>query len=374
MQKELLEASVLAIVLAAGLATVSYSLFAETPSVRKLQPVLDLYTAKGGIGINANGGVFEPGDGVRVYAYLTDEGVRVNDSRVTFTINRPNGTQIARTALSNSSGIAETPLSFLPSEGQLIGQWQVVANASVNNKAVNDTMTLQCELENARIELSSKKNGAVSISFLPAAQVFLEARLSYRNASIADAPVAFEVKTPDDRDFLSPALTTVSTSELGTANLTFQIPWPSDSSLGTWRATVTGRIYGENVSATNAFDCNLVPATIDVYTEKGGRGLNTPSGTYVLNESIVLYAEVRDTINKTIPNMTVSFGIKFFNTTAVPGPTEFLLSGQTNASGIANASFRMYSDAAYVGTWVVYATVRYNDVVLIDALTFTIAP
>ena len=372
MQKELLEAAVLAVVLVAGLGTVSYSLFAEAPSTGKIGPALDVYTIRGGTGANVSGGAFDPGDGVRIYAYVTEEGAPVNHSQITFTINGPNGTKSARTTLSNDSGIAETYLSFLPTEGQLVGQWRIVGNATVNDEAVNDTMSLQSELENARIELSSKKNGAVSTSFLPAAQVFLEARLSYRNASIADAPVTFEAKMPDNEDLHLPTLQTVTTNNLGMANLTFPIPWPSNSSLGTWHATATGRIYGENVSTTTVFDCSLVPATIDVYSGKGGRGPNTPGGTYVLNESVVLYAEVRDNINQTVPNMFVSFGIKFFNTTSVSGLTAFPLTGQTNASGIANASFRMYSDAAHAGTWMVYATVRYNDVVLIDALTFTV--
>lgn len=367
MKKELFEASLLALALTAGLGTMSYALFAATPPVRKLEPVLDVYTAKGGIGINVTGGTFEPGDSVPVYAYLTSGGIPVNSSQVTFTIRKPNGTEAVMTALTNKSRVAKITLSFLPSEGHIIGAWRILANASVNNEAVDDTMALQCKSENARIDVFSKKNGAVSISFLPSDEVFLEARVSYRNASIAGAPVTFEVKTPNDTDLLSPAGRTISTDRLGTSNLTFQIPWPSDFSLGTWHATVTSQIYEQNVNATTEFDCKLAPPIIDVYTQKGGQGPNTPGGTYMLNESVLLYAEIRDSLNRTVPNDLVSFEFKFFNVTSVPW-NQVLLVNETNASGIANATIRIPPVAGYAGTWAVYVTARYNDTVLIDTL------
>jgi hypothetical protein len=368
-KKELFEASLLAVALAAGIGTISYALFAETPPVGKLEPVLDVYTANSGIGINASSGAFEPGDIVPVYAYLTAGGVRVNASQVTFTVRRPNGTETVRTALTNGSGVAEIPLSFLPSEGHLVGAWQILANASVNNEAADDMMTLQCKSENARIDVFSKKNGAVSISFLPGDEVFLEARMSYRNASIADAPVTFEVKTPNDTDLLSPARKTISTDRLGTANLTFQIPWPSSFSLGTWHATATSQIYEQNVNITTEFHCKLVPPVIDVCTQKGGQGPNMPGGTYMLNESVRLYAEIRGSLNQTLPNNLVSFEFKFFNVTSVPWTEAFMVC-ETNASGIANATIRIPPIAEYAGTWAVYATVQYNDTVLIDTLIF----
>jgi hypothetical protein len=368
-KKELFAASLLAVALAAGLGTISYSLFAEAPPAGKLETVLDVYTLKGGIGTNVTGGTFEPGDSAPIYAYLTVGGVPVNGSQVMFTIKKPEGTENIGAVLTNGSGVAEISLSFLPSEGHLIGAWQILANASVNNDAVSDTMRLQCESENARIDVLSEKNGAVSLSFLPGDEVFLETELSYRNISIAGAPVTFEVRTPNDTDFLWPARQTVSTDSLGTANVTFQIPWPSDFSLGTWHATVTSQIYEQVVNATATFDCELVRPMIDVYTQEGGQGQNTPGGTFVLNETVFLYAEIRDSLNQTVPNQLVGFEFKYFNTTSVPWTEATMVQG-TNASGIAGVTTRIPPVSEYAGMWVVYATTRYNDNILSDTLPF----
>jgi len=368
-KKELLAASLLAVGLAAGLGTISFGLFAEAPPAGKLETVLDVYTLKGGIGINATGGTFEPGDSTPVCAYLTTGGVPGNSSQTTFTMKRPNGTDAVRTALTNGSGVAEVSLSFLPSEGHMIGAWQIFANASVNNEAVSDSLKLQCASENARIDVLPEKNGAVSLSFLPSDEVFLEAQLSYRNTSIAGAPVTFEVRTPSDTDFFSPAQKTVSTDSFGTANVTFQIPWPSDSSLGTWLVTAVGQIYEQVVNTTANFDCKLVPPTMDVYTQKGGQGQNTQGGTFALNETVFLYAEIRDSLNQSVPNKLVGFEFKYFNTTSVPW-TEVTLVQGTNASGIAGVNTRIPPLSEYAGTWVVYATTRYNDSILSDTLPF----
>jgi hypothetical protein len=365
-RKEVLAASLLAIALSLGLGTVSYGLFAGTPPAMKLENVLDVYTPKGGVGVNVSGGVYEPTDNVSIYAYFTQGGVPVNNSQVTFTIQRPNGTETVRTTLTNDSGIAETLLSLLPSEGHLIGTWQIHADASINNEAVNDTLSLQCKSQNARIDLFSQNDGAPSTFFLPTDQVFLEAQLS-PNASNAGAPVTFDVRTPNNTDFRK---WTVQTDSLGTADINFTIPWPSDSSLGTWQATAASAIYEQPVNATADFDCTLVRPMIDVYTQKGGQGQNTPGGIFTLNETLFLYAEIRDSLNQTVPNQVVSFEVKFDNKTSVPWTATYMVQ-TTNASGIASATTRIPFDLAYTGTWEVYATTQYNDAVLIDTLTFT---
>ena len=364
-KKEMLAASLLAIALSAGLGTISYGLFAATPPATKIS-VLGVYTPKSGIGVNVSGGDFEPFDTVPIYAYLTQGGVQVTNNQVTFNIKKPDGTETVRTTLTDSSGVAKTVLSFLPSEGHLIGTWQILANAYVNNETLSSMATLQCKSLNAHIDVFSKRNGASSTSFLPNDTVFLEAQLSYKDASIAGAPVTFEVKTPNNTDFLSQ---TEPTDNLGTANVTFQIPWPSDVSLGTWQAAVTSQIFEQTVNATANFDCNLMAPVIDVYTQKGGQGPNTAGGTFVVNETVVLYAEIRDILNQTIPNDLVGFELKFDNNTSVPWTTNYMVGG-TNASGIANATTRIPPDPSYAGNWEVFATVEYNGTVLIDTLTF----
>jgi uncharacterized protein YfaS (alpha-2-macroglobulin family) len=217
---------------------------------------------------------------------------------------------------------------------------------------------------NVRIDVSFKKNGATSISFLPPDQVSLEAQLSHDDASIAGAPVTFEVKMPNNTEFLSQA---VQTDSHGIANLTFQIPWPSSDSLGAWQASASSEAYAQFVNATAYFDCELIPPTIDVYTQKGGQGQNTPSGAFALNETVVLYAELRNSTGQPVQGNDVSFEVKYHSTTSTIWTTTVQ---RTNASGIAETSTRLPSDASYAGTWEVYATAQFEDTLLIDTLTF----
>lgn len=361
-KKEVLTASILAISLALGLGTISYGLFSETPTPTKLETVLDAFTQKGGIGINISDGNFEPFDNVSIYAYLTQGGIRLVNEPVAFTIRKPDDAQIIRTASTNDVGLAETDVSLLPSEGHVIGTWHVLANATVDNEAVNDTLDFKCESQSARIDLFSKRNGVPSISFLPNETVLLEAQLSYKNASIAGTPVTFDAKTANDTDF---PLQTVTANSLGTANVTFRIPWPSDLSLGIWQVSAAGEVYGQALNATISFECYLQPQVIDVFTQKGGVGPNTSGGNFALNETVVLYAEVRDELNQTVPNQVVGFYIK------QPNGTDFAYLAQaTNSSGIVNVTIRVPPDPAYVGTFEVYARAQYYGIVLLDTLTF----
>ena len=358
---QVIAASVLAIGLALGLGTVSFGLFSETPAPTKLQAVLDVFTQKGGIGINVFGGNFEPFDNVSIFAYLTQGGIEVENRPVTFSIQKPDGTHTVWTASTNDSGLAETDVSLLPSEGHVIGTWHVLANATIDNEAVNDTLDFECESQSARLDLFSESNGVPSVSFLPNETVLLEAQLSYKNASIAGTPVTFDATTPNDTDF---PLSTVTTNSLGTANVTFLIPWPSDISLGTWQVSAASEVYGQALNTTIIFDCSLQPQLIDVFTQKGGVGPNASGGNFVLNETVVLYAEVRDELNQTVPNQSIGFEIR------EPNGDVVILARMTNSSGIANLTFRVPPDPAYLGTFEVYASTQYNGVVLLDTLTF----
>jgi uncharacterized protein YfaS (alpha-2-macroglobulin family) len=359
-KKQMLAASILAIGLAVGLGTISFGLFSEGPPSPKLESVLDVYTQKGGLGFNVSGGDFEPFDNVSIYAYLTQGGVKLQNRPVTFIIEKPDGSEIVRAISTNDLGIAEADTYLLPSEGHVVGTWHVVANATVDNEAINGILDFQCKSQNARIEIFSKRNGVPSTSFLPSDLVLLEAQLSYKNASIAGTPVTFEVNIPNGTEVLNQ---TVSTSDLGTANITFQIPWPSDSSLGIWQISATSKVYEQIVKATTTLECELLPLSIDVFTQKGGIGQNTPGGNFTLNETVILYAEVRDVLNQTMPSQLITYAIIKPDGTALAYFTEV-----TNSSGIANITIGL--PPVYTGTYEVYARTVYNDVVLLDTLTF----
>lgn len=363
-KKEFAIASILAMTLAAGLGTISYGLFSEAPPQTNPRTAIDLFTDKGGSGFNVSGGDIEPYDNVPLYAYVTEGGVPVTSVNVTFKIEKPDGTENTTTIPTNDSGIAGTVLSFLPSESHLIGTWQIFANSSVGNEVAEDELTLQCKSENSQIDVFSKKNGEVSDSFLPSDNVFVEARLSYKSAPIANTPVIFEVKTPNETDFTT-FPQTVLTDNSGSANVTFQIPWPSELALGTWQISVTGKIFEQTVNATTNFECSLVPPTIDVFTQKGGDGQNIPGGIFAPNETVVIYAQIRDSLNHSVSNELVAFEVKQYN-----GTLHYAREQATDDTGIANISQSISSDPSYFGIYEVYVSAVYDGNVLLDTMTF----
>src|SRR5271157_4724581 len=214
---------------------------------------------------------------------------------------------------------------------------------------------------NVRIDVYAKKNGATSDSFLPQDQVLLEAQASDSNASIAGAPVTFEVQSPNGTDFL---MQTATTDSLGTANVTFQIPWPQILSpqtiweLGTWQAQVTVQIYGQTQNASTNFNCETVTPTIDMYTN---------------NETVIVYIETRNELNETASNQLIGFqesiwgGGSNFNLLATP---------ITNASGIATLGSINPTipdtPAKYIciATWTTFF--NFEDINVTDAMTFTV--
>jgi hypothetical protein len=366
-KKQVLAASILAIGLAVGLGTISYAFFSPTPITTKLHSAMDVFTQEGGQGLNVSGGSFAPFDNVSIYAHLTQEGNNLENVPVAFAIYRPDNSLIARTMLTDSWGIAESDIYLLPSEGQVIGAWHVFANTTVENEAVRDTLSFQCESQKARLDLFSKKNGVASISFLPNDTVLLEAKLSFKNASIAGTPeyfVYFDVRTPDGKDFLNQ---NVTTNSLGEASITFQITAPSDPSQPIWQALAYSEVDGQIIQGTTSFGCFSLTPTIDVFTQKGGIGPNTPGGFYAINESVDLYAQVMNESGQGVPNQLIAFAVIGPNGTK-PIYADSVL---TNSSGIASVSFRIPPDSAYVGNYEAYANTRYQgQVALSDTLTF----
>jgi hypothetical protein len=369
-KKEIIISSLLAISLALGLGIASLGLFGPTPPVSPSEVVLDVYTQKGGIGSNVSGGVFETLDVVSLYAYVTKGGVAVNGSVVTFTVEAPDAREIMMEATTNSSGIACSFLSFLPSEGRVVGNWDVIANATVSDKSTMDELALQAQTEEAQLVLFSRRNSAVSTIFLPNETVILEAQASYRNASMLSLPINFTVLTPSGTVNLTK---TVLADVDGVANVTFQIPWlPSPTSLGIWQALVEAVIYEEPFNVSVSFECKLLPVTIDVFTQHGGYGQNVAGGTFALSDTVLIYAQIRDQLNKTA---SAGWLIAFQVVGPVGSPEYRTL--YTDETGTAGFAHPIPNDPAYAGTYIVYASADYfdaydNSVKIIDTLTFTV--
>jgi hypothetical protein len=365
-KKEVLAASILAISLAIGLGAISYTLFTSGPTTAK--PALDAFAQKAGQSASISSGNFEPLDNVSIYAHVTQGGKNLQSCPVAFTIRRPDGTQILRTVLTNDSGIAETDLSLLPSEGPIIGTWQVLANATVDNDAVKDAFDFQCASHGARIDVYSLKNGVPSISFLPNDTVLLEAQVSNGNASVAGAPVTFEIIAPNG----TVSLETAVTNSLGIANVTFRFPSPlstsSNVSSTIWEVVANSTVNNQPVHGGTSFGCFTVTPELDVFIQKWGAAPGAPGESFVLNETVTLYEEVRNETGQLVPGLLVDFSI-----TEPSGATFLYGALTTNASGIASDTFRIPPDPGYVGTYQVYANARYGEVRLSDTLTFVVS-
>jgi hypothetical protein len=110
-------------------------------------------------------------------------------------------------------------------------------------------------------------------------------------------------------------------------------------------------------------------ASIDVYTQNGGKGINKPSGNFTLNETVptlvILYAEVKNASNMPAGGL-VSFEVHW------PLNGSILLVGvsATDSLGIASYQFRIRPTNSSSGRWLVYATVDVNGQFLADTLTF----
>lgn len=355
-------ASVLAIMLSAGLALASYALFAETLQPENRVVVLDVYTQKGGLGANTSGGVFEPSDNILLYAYLSSEGLPMNDTQVTFTLKNSEN-EVTRATSTNNSGVATVDFT-LPTDEPVIGLWNVSAIANVEGQSVNDTLSFRCYTTSLQLSVHTEKDGLTTEVFLPTDNVSIVALLTYKDMPVADAQTDFEVWLPNGTVFLTQSLETDSS---GIVAVKFEIPWPSNSVIGKWHVAVRSEVYKQHLSASSDFECQILPLVIDVFTNKGGRGQNVPDGAFMLNDTVYLYAEIRDALNGTMVNKLVGLtvekqdGMKFLGVVVL-----------TDASGVATFMFHIPLDPSLTGTMLVIARAEFNDVLIVDTLTFTV--
>jgi len=108
--------------------------------------VLDLFTAKGGFGVNESGGFFFPSDNVILYACVTynDEGVA--DALVAFEVKNPLSISIIyATARTDANGIAQInfTISSQAPPNEILGTWLAIATSSVAQRFVSDELSFQ---------------------------------------------------------------------------------------------------------------------------------------------------------------------------------------------------------------------------------------
>lgn len=180
---------------------------------------------------------------------------------------------------------------------------------------------------------------------------------------IANATVTFEINGPPGSNITMPK--SAETNSSGVAAVTVTLPH-SDAIEGVWTAIVSTEISGTQALDSLAFELKPPPSPfVDVYTAKGGKGPNNSTMPYVRDEEVILFAEVNNGTNP-VRNGQVTF--------AAYGPTNdilFFTTTESNSSGVATAAaFRIPVTTESIGTWRIIVTVRVNDNVLIDALTF----
>jgi len=120
-------------------------------------------------------------------------------------------------------------------------------------------------------------------------------------------------------------------------------------------------------------------ASIDAYTQRGGKGSNTPGGNFSIaqNDTVYIFAEVRNASNIPQGNRSISFEIHWPANGSQNGSIYDVGSSQTNASGIAEIEtiplwhprFKIQDPQ---GTWLVYVTISMDDQHLADTLTFSV--
>lgn len=135
-----------------------------------------------------------------------------------------------------------------------------------------------------------------------------------------------------------------------------------------------GRNFCWGSDEMNAYPYLVEAVLIDVYTQRGGKGLSMQSDAFAPNENVILYAEVAKNAAPA-PDKAVEFVIR--------GPRNpyhnysMILYAETNASGIASTSFRIlwsveHGEEISFGIWNVTARVELGGQVICDSVTFEV--
>lgn len=105
--------------------------------------VVDVYTQRGGVGPNVNGGDFAAGEQVILNAVATYNGFPVQHVAVAFQVFNPNGgTEALLSALTDENGTVRTDfrIPHLPTSE---GVWTVVSTVDISSENVSDTVSFR---------------------------------------------------------------------------------------------------------------------------------------------------------------------------------------------------------------------------------------
>jgi hypothetical protein len=128
--------------------------------------ILDLYTKNGGIGANAPGGLFHPGDKIVLYANVTYNGDAVAGVLVSFEVTNPlNNVTIMSTAIADFHGLAKINFTIpsMTTQG-IFGTWTTIATTSVAQIFASDRLTFQVMKDSVNILGDINGDGIVDIN------------------------------------------------------------------------------------------------------------------------------------------------------------------------------------------------------------------
>jgi PKD repeat protein len=219
------------------------------------------------------------------------------------------------------------------------------------------------------IDLFNQKGGQgsnqPSEDFAPGEIVFLSALLTYFDSPVECKPVAFEVRDASGETIL---YRSNFTDAFGIARINFTLYVGClPHIIGTWTAVVTSTVSEQTVSDTLTF--NVSGPFLDIFTQKpepySGRGPNACSDAFAPQEEVILYGEAHYDCEP-IEYKFVTFEVMDPNGEVI----DYRVS-PTNQYGIANASFRLASNATF-GIYMVFGSVEILGRIANDTLCFRV--
>lgn len=363
LKREVVIAALLAIILGTGLGYATYSLV-MTPQAIPIQRVLDLYTQQLGVGPDQYGGLFQPNDLVQLSAYLTANGLPINETEVAFAINTPTRYLRTDSATTDDQGIASVNLNLtLPGDEQVSGVWNVTASALIENETLTDSLTFSCRMHSTPVFVTTldlyTQRGGLGLAehggtFEQEEVVQFFAYLTNGGTPINDSEVAFTITDPMGNWTAASTLT-----DSGKASINYTLP-PQPSALGNWSATAVAHYGNDTVSDSVIFNViakQVVPPvvkTLDLYTQQGGVGPGEfYGGVFAPGDAVQLSAYLtRD--GSPVNGTEIDFSICRYAGTPV---NQSVL---TDSRGIAGWNFTIPNDKSSEGNWTATA-VAYID-------------
>jgi hypothetical protein len=219
-------------------------------------PSIDVYTERGGRGLNAASDVFSPQDLVNVYAYVSNNGAALENQNVAFqVINEEKETFSLRSAETNSFGISaiQYRMPWATSTEESFGQWKIIVTTKINNVTVTDQLTYNFEylLKDLSIQLLDFQDNPKQ--YYNKGEI-TRVRITFRNNRVISLPIFVAVniydctQVPIDYEYV---IFTLPPKGNTTVSLDTQIP--------TWSKTGPMKIYVNFYRAENGVGVPYCP-------------------------------------------------------------------------------------------------------------------